>query len=139
MQSERLTCSADEGNAKCSIAIVGCSCLRINKARGLLVQILALVAMEKPISMSADDIRDEKVKVLRALRTIALDDVVIGQHTKGNGIEGYLEDEGVPSDSKTPTFAAMVLHIDNDRCYLSPLLARVFHPQIVVVMTEFIF
>lgn len=80
-----------------------------------LLQILALVAMEKPISMSADDIRDEKVKVLRALREIKLDEVVIGQHSRGNGIEGYLEDEGVPSDSKTPTFAAMILHIDNDR------------------------
>jgi glucose-6-phosphate 1-dehydrogenase len=78
-------------------------------------QILALVAMEKPVSNSADDIRDEKVKVLRCLQVVGKDDVIIGQHTAANGIPGYLDDEGVPVDSNTPTFAAMVLHIENDR------------------------
>ena len=81
-------------------------------------QVLALIAMEKPTSMSADDIRDEKVKVLKALQVIEPKDVVIGQHTKANNIKGYLEDDGVPSESKTPTFAAMVLHINNDRSAL---------------------
>ena len=82
--------------------------------------------MEKPVSLSADDIRDEKVKVLRSLQVVEKSDVVIGQHTAANGIPGYLEDEGVPDDSSTPTFAAMCLHIDNDRsvllsCNLQPI------------------
>ena len=80
------------------------------------LQILALVAMEKPVSLSADDIRDEKVKVLRCLQVVEKSDVIIGQHTAANGTPGYLEDEGVPDDSTTPTFAAMCLRIDNDRC-----------------------
>ena len=73
------------------------------------------MAMEKPVSMSADDIRDEKVKVLRCLKAITKDDTVLGQHTAANGIPGYLEDEGVPKNSKTPTFATMILRIENDR------------------------
>ena len=71
--------------------------------------------MEKPVSMSADDIRDEKVKVLRCLKAITKEDTVLGQHTAANGIPGYLEDEGVPKHSKTPTFATMILRIENDR------------------------
>ena len=47
------------------------------------MQVLALVAMEKPISMQADDIRDEKVKVVRCLRTIRPEDCVLGQYQKG--------------------------------------------------------
>ena len=81
----------------------------------LLVQVLALVAMEKPVSLAADDIRDEKVKVLRCLRPITPEETVLGQYTAAHGEPGYLEDEGVPEDSKCPTFAASVLHIDNDR------------------------
>ena len=50
------------------------------------MQVLALVAMEKPISMSADDIRDEKVKVLRCLRTIQPEDCVLGQYQKGGKV-----------------------------------------------------
>ena len=72
------------------------------------------------MSLSADDIRDEKVKVLRSLQVVEKSDVVIGQHTAANGIPGYLEDEGVPDDSPTPTFAAMCLHIANDRSALLP-------------------
>ena len=67
------------------------------------------------MSLSADDIRDEKVKVLRSLQVVEKSDVIIGQHTAANGIPGYLEDEGVPDDSTTPTFAAICLHIANDR------------------------
>lgn len=89
-----------------------------------LIQILALVAMEKPVSNSADDIRDEKVKVLRCLQVVGKDDVIIGQHTAANGIPGYLDDEGVPVDSNTPTFAAMVLHIENDRWSGVPFVVK---------------
>ena len=45
-----------------------------------LLQVLALFAMEQPVSMDAEDIRNEKVKLLRSIRPIAIDDVVIGQY-----------------------------------------------------------
>ena len=45
-----------------------------------LMQILTLVAMEKPASLNAEDIRDEKVKVLKAIRPIELKDIVVGQY-----------------------------------------------------------
>lgn len=59
--------------------------------------------------------RDEKVKVLRSVPPIDLQDTVLGQYTAGNGMEGYLDDEGVPKDSTTPTYAMCVLHIKNER------------------------
>lgn len=46
-----------------------------------LMQILTLVAMEKPASLSADDIRNEKVKVLKNIKEVKLEDVVLGQYT----------------------------------------------------------
>ena len=55
------------------------------------VQILALFAMECPVSLEAEDIRNEKVKLLRNIRPIALDDVVVGQY-RGVSVpgQGYL-------------------------------------------------
>ena len=53
--------------------------------------------------------------MLRSLQVVEKSDVIIGQHTAANGVPGYLEDEGVPDDSSTPTFAAICLHIANDR------------------------
>ena len=52
-----------------------------------LLQVLALFAMEQPVSMDAEDIRNEKVKLLRSIRPIAIDDVVIGQY-KGREVNG---------------------------------------------------
>lgn len=85
-----------------------------------LLQILALFAMEQPVSLNAEDIRDEKVKLLRSIKPLKLDNIVIGQYkgTKTSGgkyIPGYLEDDGVPKTSLTPTFSAMALFIDNPR------------------------
>ncbi|PRP79170.1 hypothetical protein PROFUN_13050 [Planoprotostelium fungivorum] len=75
-----------------------------------LTQMLALVAMETPNSLSAEDVRDEKVKVVSACRPISPEDIVVGQY------DGYLdEDEKVAKDSITPTFATAVVHIDNPR------------------------
>ena len=80
------------------------------------VQVLALLAMEKPVSMSADDIRDEKTKLLRCVKVVDKKDVSLGQYGAKGEMKGYKDDEGVPKDSKTPTFAVVVLHIQNDRC-----------------------
>ncbi|GFY88104.1 glucose-6-phosphate dehydrogenase 2 [Actinidia rufa] len=93
-----------------------------------LLQILALFAMETPVSLDGEDIRNEKVKVLRSMRPLQLEDVVIGQyksHTKGGvSYPGYTDDKTVPKDSLTPTFAAASLFIDNARWDGVPFLMK---------------
>ncbi|XP_047980869.1 glucose-6-phosphate 1-dehydrogenase, chloroplastic-like [Salvia hispanica] len=93
-----------------------------------LLQILALFAMETPVSLDAEDIRNEKVKVLRSMRPIRVDDVIIGQyksHTKGGvSYPGYTDDKTVPKNSLTPTFAAAALFIDNARWDGVPFLMK---------------
>ncbi|ESQ41250.1 hypothetical protein EUTSA_v10013032mg [Eutrema salsugineum] len=93
-----------------------------------LLQILALFAMETPVSLDAEDIRNEKVKVLRSMKPIQLEDVVIGQyksHTKGGvTYPGYTDDKTVPKDSLTPTFAAAALFINNARWDGVPFLMK---------------
>lgn len=93
-----------------------------------LLQILALFAMETPVSLDAEDIRNEKVKVLRSMRQLKLEDVVVGQykgHSKGGKtFSGYTEDPTVPNDSITPTFAAAALFIDNARWDGVPFLMK---------------
>ncbi|CAN0929196.1 Glucose-6-phosphate 1-dehydrogenase 2, chloroplastic [Linum grandiflorum] len=93
-----------------------------------LLQILALFAMETPVSLDAEDIRNEKVKVLRSMRPLKLEDMVIGQyksHTRGGTSHpGYTDDKTVPKDSLTPTFAAAALFIDNARWDGVPFLMK---------------
>lgn len=89
-----------------------------------ITQLLAFVAMEKPVSIHPDDIRDEKVRVLRCIKPPSDDQVVLGQYTAGDGEPGYLDDPTVPAGSKTPTFAACVLYVDNDRWSGVPFILR---------------
>jgi len=91
-----------------------------------LLQIMALVAMEGPVSLSAEDVRDEKVKVLRATQAINIEDVVIGQYGKDpeGKKPGYLDDPTVPKGSIVPTFAAAVLHINNGRWKGVPFILK---------------
>ncbi|XP_062009263.1 glucose-6-phosphate 1-dehydrogenase, chloroplastic-like isoform X1 [Rosa rugosa] len=93
-----------------------------------LLQILALFAMETPVSLDAEDIRNEKVKVLRSMRPLQLEDVVVGQykgHSKGSkSFPAYIDDPTVPNDSLTPTFAAAALFIDNARWDGVPFLMK---------------
>ncbi|CAF4264842.1 unnamed protein product [Rotaria sp. Silwood2] len=94
------------------------------------MQILSIVAMEKPRSTKGEDIRDEKVKVLRSVLPIKIEDVVIGQYfgdkdsTDPERQQGYLDDKGVPKDSTTPTFAQVVLSINNERWAGVPFILR---------------
>ena len=88
---------------------------RASAAQNHLAQLLAFVAMEKPVSLHPDDIRDEKVKVLRCIRAVSDADVVLGQYTATGGQDGYTDDPTVPVGSTTPTFASIVLYVDNDR------------------------
>jgi glucose-6-phosphate 1-dehydrogenase len=83
-----------------------------------LSQILAFVAMEKPTSTHPDDIRDEKLKLLRCVLPAETKNCVLGQY------EGYLDDPTVPAGSNTPTYAAITLFIDNDRWAGVPFVIR---------------
>ncbi|KAH7365067.1 hypothetical protein KP509_18G007400 [Ceratopteris richardii] len=93
-----------------------------------LLQMLALFAMEPPVTLDAEDVRNEKVKVLRSMRKLHLEDTVLGQYKcqmRGNvRIPGYTEDKTVPSNSITPTFAAAALFIDNARWDGVPFLMK---------------
>jgi len=89
-----------------------------------LLQVMALFAMEPPTSLDAEDIRNEKVKVLRSMETVKLDNVVVGQYRGSNGQPGYLDDETVPPGSLCPTFAALVMHINNARWDGVPFLFK---------------
>jgi len=82
------------------------------------MQLLMLTAMEPPSSFNADELRNEKVKVLRAIRPVAQADAVFGQYT------GYQQAEGVAPQSRTPTYAAVRLNIDNWRWRGVPFYLR---------------
>jgi glucose-6-phosphate 1-dehydrogenase len=83
-----------------------------------LLNILLLLAMEPPVGRSADDLIDEKVQVLRAIRTLAKDDVVRGQFT------GYLAEPGVAPNSPVETFAAVRFFVDTWRWQDVPFFIR---------------
>jgi glucose-6-phosphate 1-dehydrogenase len=97
-----------------------------------LMQLLAIVAMEPPVSMAAEHLRDEKVKVLKAIRAIPQNAVNAhafrGQYTggmiDGQQVPGYLEEAGVAQDSTTETYAALKLFIDNWRWSGVPFYLR---------------
>lgn len=97
-----------------------------------LMQLLCLTAMEPPISLAADAVRDEKVKVLRSLRamerSMVQSSVVRGQYTrgyvKGEEVPGYREEPDVAKDSHIDTFVAMKVHVDNWRWGGVPFYVR---------------
>ena len=97
-----------------------------------LLQLLCIVAMEPPISLDADDVRDEKLKVLRSLRKMDAADIkrdtVRGQYTagasEGAAVKGYKEEDNVPADSRTETFVALRAHINNARWANVPFFLR---------------
>jgi len=91
-----------------------------------LMQVLSVLTMEKPMSLDAEDTRDEKVKVLRSIPPIELKDVLLGQYGKSEdgSKPGYKDDEGVPKDSRTPTFAACVLFCNNERWEGVPIIMK---------------
>jgi glucose-6-phosphate 1-dehydrogenase len=97
-----------------------------------LLQLLCLIAMDPPSDLSADSIRDEKVKVLKALKRITPDMmaeyVVRGQYTSGTSegkpVPGYLDEEGANKASETETFVALKAEIDNWRWSGVPFYIR---------------
>ncbi len=97
-----------------------------------LMQILAMVAMERPASLAAEAIRDEKRKVLESVRPFTEQDVpnvaVRAQYAAGavagKAVVGYLSENGVKPNSRTETYAALKLHIDNWRWSGVPFYLR---------------
>ncbi|MGH2966545.1 MAG: glucose-6-phosphate dehydrogenase [Solirubrobacterales bacterium] len=97
-----------------------------------LMQLLALVAMEAPVRFDADTIRDEKVKLLRSVRRYRPDEVsdyvVRGQYgggwIGGEKVPAYVDEEGVPDHSRTETYVAMRVEIDNWRWAGTPFYLR---------------
>ena len=91
-----------------------------------MLQLLALTAMEPPRDYDATSIRDEKVKVLRALRPVKPEEMVRGQYragaVKGESVKSYVDDLG--EDSETETFVAIKAHIDNWRWQGVPFYLR---------------
>ena len=97
-----------------------------------LLQLLSLVAMEPPVAMEAEALRDEKVKVLRSVRPI--EEETLQTHTcraqyvagevNGKSVPGYLEEPNVAQHSSTETYAALKLHIDNWRWRGVPFYLR---------------
>ncbi len=95
------------------------------------MQLLALTAMEQPRSLSAEHIRDEKVKLLESVRPLRLGaggDAVRAQYSEGlaggEKAPGYLSEKDIPSDSPTETFCALRLSIENSRWAGVPFYMR---------------
>jgi glucose-6-phosphate 1-dehydrogenase len=92
------------------------------------LQVLAFLAMEPPRSLEAEAIRDEKVKLLRAVHVFQPEDIVRGQYASceigGASVHGYLQEEGVDPGSTVETYAAVRAHVDNWRWSDVPIFLR---------------
>jgi glucose-6-phosphate 1-dehydrogenase len=97
-----------------------------------LLQLLCMVAMEPPVSFNADEVRNKKVDVLKAIRPLTAETVptsaIRGQYGQGSiggkKVPGYREEEGVDPHSQTETYAALKLNIDNWRWQDVPFYLR---------------
>jgi glucose-6-phosphate 1-dehydrogenase len=83
-----------------------------------LLQLISYLAMEAPTSTYDEALRDEQAKVLRSIRPLDTQDLVLGQ------FRGYREEPGVAAGSRVPTFAALRLHVDSWRWHGVPFLVR---------------
>jgi glucose-6-phosphate 1-dehydrogenase len=115
-----------------------------------LLQLLCIVAMEAPISLDPDDVRDEKLKVLKALRKLGLADLqrdtVRGQYTAGvvdgEAVKGYMDEADVPATSQTETFVAIRAQVNNARWAGVPFFLRtgkrmqMRHSEIIIEFAE---
>ena len=96
------------------------------------MQLLSLIAMEPPVSLDPEAIRDEKVKVLKAIQPLALGtedpDVVRARYDEGliggEPVSAYINEQGIPGESYTETYAALRLSINNWRWKGVPFYMR---------------
>ncbi|GKY87549.1 glucose-6-phosphate dehydrogenase [Sinisalibacter aestuarii] len=106
-----------------------------------LMQLLCLIAMEPPSKFDPDAVRDEKLKVIRALKPVEHEHIVRGQYRAGDGTPSYVEDAENP-DSLTESFIAMKVHLANWRWNGTPFYLRTGkrmkarHSEIVVRFKE---
>jgi len=97
-----------------------------------MLQLLCHVAMEPPVSFTAEQVRNEKVKVLQAIPSPSSDAIAelsvraqyAAGHSGGEDVPGYLHEEGIPEDSSTETYAALRLEVDNWRWAGVPFYLR---------------
>jgi glucose-6-phosphate 1-dehydrogenase len=93
-----------------------------------MLQLLSLLCMEPPVTFDADEVRDEKVKVLHAVEPPPQEGVVRARYTggmaEGKEAVGYLDEEGVPPESRTETHVALRLEVDNWRWAGVPIYLR---------------
>jgi glucose-6-phosphate 1-dehydrogenase len=97
-----------------------------------MLQLLCHVAMEPPVAFNAEEVRNEKVKVLQAIQKPTVEEAAemavraqyTAGHVGGEDVPGYLEEEGVPPDSTTETYAALRLQVDNWRWAGVPFYLR---------------
>lgn len=91
-----------------------------------LLEILALIAMERPESTAEDDVADAKAAVLKSIRAISAGDIVLGQYGAGEYAgrrhAGYTDEKHVAMHSLTPTYATAVLRIENERWHDVPFV-----------------
>ncbi len=97
-----------------------------------MLQLLCHVAMEPPVNFTAEEVRNEKVKVLQAIPQPSAEQIAemsvraqySAGHSGGDDVPGYLEEQGVPADSITETYAALRLEVDNWRWAGVPFYLR---------------
>lgn len=91
-----------------------------------ILQMLTIIAMGRPASLAAEDVRDEKVKVLRCIKPLGLSDVILGQYGRSadGSHAGYLDDETIPDTSSTPTYAMATVYVRNERWDGVPFVLR---------------
>ena len=130
IESVQITVAEEVGVEKRGGYYEQSGCLR-DMIQNHTMQLLALTAMEPPVSMDAESVRDEKVKVLKAIQPLVLGpggDVARAQYTAGmmggKPVPGYLEEEQIAPDSATETFAAIRLSINNWRWQGVPFYLR---------------
>jgi glucose-6-phosphate 1-dehydrogenase len=93
-----------------------------------IMQLIALTAMEPPSDFKAESLRDERVKILKSIKRVKKKDFIIGQYEKGvidkKRVKGYLDEENISKNSKTPTYFAGKFFIDNWRWEGVPFYVR---------------
>ena len=127
MQSVQITIAEQLGVEERGEFYDGTGALR-DMVQNHIMQMLCFVAMERPKSLGADDVRDEKLKVVAALKPMTADDVarnvIRAQYTAANGLKGYLQEHNVPADSRTETYVAIRAEIDTPRWQGVPFYLR---------------
>jgi glucose-6-phosphate 1-dehydrogenase len=127
----QITVSEEEGLGTRAMYYDGAGALR-DMVQNHMLQVLSLTAMEPPVSLAADAVRDAKVNVIRSLRPLSADDVrkfvVRGQYAAGTldgkRVPGYLQEEGIRETSRTETFVALKTLVDDWRWSGVPFYLR---------------